>query len=305
MSQHDLEHSIRHCYSTWSDRYYTDYYQSDTAYPPVHTNIIRNLLEQSGARSLLDAGCGPASMLRDLNLPNLQRFGFDLTPEMVAEARRVLYLQQVPPSHVWEGNVLDASAFRCPDAVAPPLFDAAISFGVLPHIPASEDSRVLTHLLSAVRPGGWIACEARNQLFALFTLNRYTSSLFRQQLIQVDDLSARLQDPDEKVALAQALNELDRHFRMDLPPLRKSYADEPSYDEVLSRTHNPFELVAEAQKAGWADVQILFYHYHCLPPMFESLFPKAFRRESLALENPKDWRGYFMASAFIVLGKRP
>jgi len=305
MTQHSLEQSIRHCYSTWGDRYYADYYQSDTAYPPVHTDIIRDLLQQSGASSLLDAGCGPASMLRDLNLPNLQRFGFDLTPEMVAEARRVLALQQVPYNHVWEGSVLNTHAFRCPDTPDRPLFDAAICFGVLPHIPASEDRTVLTHLINAVRPGGWIACEARNQLFALFTLNRYTRDLFRQQLIHVDDLSDRLQDPAEKVALVQALDELDRRFRMDLPPLRKGYTDEPGYDEVLSRTHNPFELVADAQAAGLTDVQTLFYHYHCLPPMFESLLPHAFRRESLALENPKDWRGYFMASAFIVVGKRP
>jgi SAM-dependent methyltransferase len=305
MTQPDLEKSIRHCYSTWGDRYYADYYQSDTAYPPVHTDIIRDLLRQSEPSSLLDAGCGPASMLRDLNLPNLQRFGFDLTPEMVAEARRVLALQQVPASHIWEGSVLDAHAFRCPEQSDHSPFDAAICFGVLPHIPASADRTVLTHLANAVRPGGWIACEARNQLFALFTLNRYSRDLFRQELIQADKLSDRLQDPAEKAALAQALGELDQRFRMDLPPMRKGYTDEPGYDEVLSRTHNPFELVAEARAAGLVDVQTLFYHYHCLPPMVEGLLPNAFRRESLSLENPRDWRGHFMASAFIVVGQRP
>jgi hypothetical protein len=87
--------------------------------------------------------------------------------------------------------------------------------------------------------------------------------------------------------------------------MRKGYTDEPGYDEVLSRTHNPFELVAEARAAGLVDVQTLFYHYHCLPPMVEGLLPNAFRRESLSLENPRDWRGHFMASAFIVVGKRP
>ena len=76
-----LERSIRRCYSTWSERYYADYYQGTGAYPPVHTEIIKDLLRETGVRRVLDAGCGPASMLRDLDLPKLQRFGFDLTPD--------------------------------------------------------------------------------------------------------------------------------------------------------------------------------------------------------------------------------
>ncbi|WP_008313724.1 class I SAM-dependent methyltransferase [Leptolyngbya sp. PCC 6406] len=305
MNNADLEQSIRHCYSTWGDRYYADYYQSKTAYPPVHTDIIRDLLRQSEAKTLLDAGCGPASMLRDLDLPNLERFGFDLTPEMTAEARRVLATQNVPDSHIWEGSVLEASSFQQPGMSPPPTFDAVICFGVLPHIPAPSDLTVLTHLTDAVSSGGWVACEARNQLFALFTLNRYSADLFKTQLIQVEALRQRMQNPSEELALDQALEELDQRFRMDLPPLRKGYEQEPGYDEVLSRTHNPFELAAVARQAGLVEVQCLFYHYHALPPILEPLLPQAFRRESIAMENPTDWRGHFMASAFIVVGKRP
>ena len=51
-------------------------------------------------------------------------------------------------------------------------------------------------------------------------------------------------------------------------------------------------------------MRTLFYHYHCLPPMFESAMPELFRRASLAMENPEDWRGHFMASAFLVVGRR-
>lgn len=305
MDNSSLEHSIRHCYSTWSERYYSDYYQSETAYPPVHTNIVRELIQKSDTQRILDAGCGPASMLRDLDIPGLQRFGFDLTPEMVVEARRILALQQVPENHIWEGSVLDESAFYMPDSSTSIGFDAAICFGVLPHIPAAYDVNVLANLAKAVRPGGWVACEARNQLFALFTLNRYSRDLFRDHLINVDKLKELRQNPTEELALNQALEQLDQHFRIDLPPIRRGYDAEPGYDEVLSRTHNPFVLADDARKAGLDDVQCLFYHYHVLPPMLGSLVPDLFRRESIAMEDPSDWRGYFMASAFIVLGKRP
>jgi hypothetical protein len=73
---------------------------------------------------------------------------------------------------------------------------------------------------------------------------------------------------------------------------------------VLSRTHNPLVLREEFAAAGFADVRVLFYHYHCLPPMLQSAVPELFRRESLAIEDPHDWRGYFMASAFLLAGRR-
>ena len=62
-----VEEAVRHCYSTWGGRYYDDYYGDAAAYPPVHRDILVGLLEEAGARSVLDAGCGPASFLRALS----------------------------------------------------------------------------------------------------------------------------------------------------------------------------------------------------------------------------------------------
>ena len=268
-----LERSIRACYSTWGERYYADYYQSESAYPPVHTDIVRGLLEAYNARSVLDAGCGPASMLRDLDLPGLERYGFDLTPEMINEARTVLARQNVPQDRVWEGSVLDAASFRHPGVEA---FDAAVCFGVLPHIPDDADAAVLTHLRDAVRPGGLVAVEARNALFALFTLNRYGREFFRNELIGETALRARA--GSEGAALDAALAELDQRFRLDLPAVRKGYAEEPGYDEVLARTHVPMQLEAKARSLGLVDTRLLFYHYHALPPMLEKSVPQLFRQ---------------------------
>lgn len=298
-----LEDSIRDCYRTWSGRYYDEYYRSSVAYPPVHVDLVRRELRAHATGSLIDAGCGPASMLRDLDWPGLERWGFDLTPEMVAEARRVLAGQGVPPERVWRGSALDPAAYR--GAVDAPAdgFDAAICFGVLPHVPPAGDGVVLGHLRDAVRPGGLVAVEARNALFALFTQNRYTADFFRRDLIRADGLKARAGGAGDDVEAALAA--LERHFRMDLPPKRGGYEDEAGYDEVLSRTHNPFELRAAAEAAGLVDVRALFYHFHALPPMFEGGLPALFRAESLAMEDPADWRGHFMASAFVIVGRRP
>ena len=287
------EEAVRSCYSTWSGTYYDEYYRPGNAYPPVHADIVRKHLDEARVRTLLDAGCGPASMLRDLAAPGRELSGFDLTPEMVAEARKIL-----PAAKIWEGSVTDPKAYRGGP------YDAAICFGVLPHIRAEDDVLVLKNLASSVRKGGSIYVEARNELFALFTLNRYSRDLFHTALIDVASLAEKA-SPQERKALEEALRQLDERFRMDLPPVRKGKSGEPGYDEVLSRTHNPFVLAEQARAAGLADVEVLFYHYHCLPPMLEAAAPQLFRAASVAMEDPKDWRGHFMASAFILAGRKP
>lgn len=275
MSGRDFERRVRECYSTWGETYHDEYYGEAAPYPPVHRDLLIGLLREAAARRVLDAGCGPASFLRALDPDEFERSGFDLTPEMVAEARRVLSGR----GEAWEGSVLDPEAYRG----AP--YDAAVCVGVLPHVPPEADEGVLRNLAAAVRPGGLVVVEARNALFGLFTLNRPTFELFRDVLIR--DRS------DEE------LEPLRERFRMDLPPIRGGKAGEPGYDEVLSRTHVPFELAAQAEATGLAGVRTLFYHFHDVPPQ---LGPDPER--SLALENPADWRGHFMASAFLVAGTR-
>jgi 2-polyprenyl-3-methyl-5-hydroxy-6-metoxy-1,4-benzoquinol methylase len=300
-SSEAAENSVKSCYSTWAESYFAEYYENAGAYPPVHRKIVRDILAASGARTVLDAGCGPASMLRGLVDLGAALYGFDLTPEMVVEARKVMAGHGVPASQIWQGSVADPAAFRAPGR-GPAQFDAAICVGVLPHIPAALDDRVITNLRDAVRPGGSVVIEARNQLFALFTLNRYAHEFFLKELIRPDDLRRRAAAEGEN--LDAALGSLAERFRIDLPPVRTGKSGEPGYDEVLSRTHNPLLLKERFSAAGFADVRVLFYHYHALPPMLEGALPKVFRAASVAMEDPSDWRGHFMASAFIVTGKR-
>jgi SAM-dependent methyltransferase len=297
--QSSVEAAVKNCYSTWADNYHRDYYSDKAAYPPVHEALVRKLLVDAGVRNMLDAGCGPASMLRGLTSLGIELFGFDLTPEMVQEARRVMAPLGVPENHIWEGSVANPVAFRVPGAGLSE-FDAAICVGVFPHIPVELENAALANLHAAVRPGGLVAIEARNQLFALFTLNRYSHQFFLNDLVREEELFKG----EQEAVRRQVLDELGQRFRLDLPPMRGGKAGEPGYDEVLSRTHNPLVFRDKFAAVGFRDVRVLFYHYHCIPPLCEKSAPDLFRLRSLAMEDPQDWRGYFMASAFVVAGVR-
>lgn len=296
-----VERRIKRCYSTWGTSYYADYYGDDAPYPPVHLDLVKRLVAERGVKRLLDAGCGPASMLRHLIEAGREAFGFDLTPEMVTEARRVVAEAGVTPDHVWNGSVAVRADFSGPSGKAD--YDGVLCCGVMPHIPEAIEADVIANIHDALQPGGCAIVEARNELFSLFTLNRYSHEFFLKQLLPAEQLRERA--ADERDGLSAALAQVEGMFRTDLPPIRLGKETEPGYDEVLSRTHNPLLLQQKFLASGFRDVQLYYYHFHCLPPMVSSHAPRLFREVSLLMEaDPQDWRGLFMASAFFVVAQR-
>ena|SRR3990167_3664414 len=294
------EDAVAKCYSTWGRTYYDEYYGESAPYPPAHRDLLRALLKKNKVRKVLDAGCGPASFLRDITDLNLELYGFDLTPEMVAEGKKIFTEKGLSSDRIWLGSVLNQNSFVDPcDGLMD--YDAVICGGVLPHIPANQDRAVVSNIVAALKPGGICAIEARNQLFALFTMNRYSYDLFVNELICPDKLKQSSAASPQNIDAV--LDEMRQQFCMDIPPIRKGKKDEPGYDEVLSRTHNPLVLKKILEEMGLVDVKLMFYHYHALPPMYKHKMPELFLERSLSMEkDPEDWRGYFMASAFYVVG---
>lgn len=295
----DYERAVASCYSTWGTMYHDEYYGKEASFPPIHRDILLRLLAEHGGQKVLDAGCGSAAFARYLVGKVSDIFGFDLTPEMLAEARQVMGALGVPPTHFWQGSVVDRASFVMPGC-ASEKYDAIVCSGVFPHIPPEEESNILSHIAFHLKRGGLALIEARNELFALFTQNRYTSDFIRKKLVQEDTLLVCAADKAND--LRNALDSFSNLMRMDLPPRRPPKENEPSYDDVLSHMHNPFELKKIMEDAGFADVKTHFYHYHCLPPMLQGVAPDFFKEQNLAMEKTDDWRGHFMASAFILSG---
>ncbi len=57
---------------------------------PVHLDLVRRLVDERRVTRLLDAGCGPASMLRHLLAPGRAAYGFDLLRKWWPRARACL-----------------------------------------------------------------------------------------------------------------------------------------------------------------------------------------------------------------------
>jgi hypothetical protein len=122
---------------------------------------------------------------------------------------------------------------------------------------------------------------------SLFLLNEYTYDFIWGKLLGDVDL------PEE---LSTAANKrFTEAFRIESETPGRSPDSDP--EGVF---HNPLTIDELFTEHGFEVTQKHFYHYHALPPEFEHSHPDHFDRVSAELENPNDWRGYIMASAFIV-----
>ena len=217
----------------------------------------------------------------------------------------MIQTKHVPGDRIWQGSVLSSRAFKVPGKKGsknPKRFEAITCAGVFPHIPPDADTTVIRNLRGALPKNGLVIVEARNLLFSLFTLNRPSFEFFRDELIRIPDLQKKTGAVSNGVS--EAVQDLQARFRMDLPPVRGGKAGAPGYDEVLSRAHNPLVFRSQFENLGFKDVRLHFYHFHALPPMSQRFVPDLFRAESIAMEDPADWRGHFMASAFLLSARR-
>jgi 2-polyprenyl-3-methyl-5-hydroxy-6-metoxy-1,4-benzoquinol methylase len=266
--------------------------QLDTSaeYPANYFRLqmLVNRLASLGARRVYEVGVGEGTPLLTLAQMGIEMAGCDISEAMVEQSRARIAQAGLSPSTVSWGDIQDCVTFAHQLRNGP--FDGVIAAGVLPHV--ANDSLFLENVKMLLRPGGTALVEFRNKLFSLFTFNRKTKEFI------VEDLLRGI-DPEVAQAVAE---HLEPRLVMDQPKIRATTGDDgPGYDAILSKFHNPFELVDEFQCNGFVDARIHWYHYHPAPPVLEPALGEAFRRAAFALEHdPSDWRGYFLCSAGVV-----
>jgi hypothetical protein len=102
--------------------------------------------------------------------------------------------------------------------------------------------------------------------------------------------------------------DLENRLEMDKPTPRlkgDSVGDNKgnfvSYDAILSKFHNPFEVESMFRKLGYSDPKFLWYHYHLAMPFLSDEAKELYRNEALRLEHDTSgWRGFFLCSAFVI-----
>jgi SAM-dependent methyltransferase len=141
--------------------------------------ITRYVRSQPG-NSVLDIGCGPASILE--HMPDVKYVGFDLDDRSIRMARKRFGTR----AEFFCANVAEAT-LKQRDA-----FDLVIAAGVLHHLSEEEAEALLNLAASALAPGGrvitWDCCYVERQS----SLSRFLMDKDRGQYVRTEKGYAEL-----------------------------------------------------------------------------------------------------------------
>ncbi len=240
-------------------------------------NIILSIIKKINPHSIVDAGCGNGMPMISILKEGFNITGYDKAPNMVTEAKKHLLDAGFNP------NLVTHDDFENPDHIKDESCDCITGMGTFYY--SKNFIETINNQRKKLVTGGSLIFSLRNSLFDLCTLNKYTEK-FLCDLYDIHNKPKSFQYDFKKMI---AFNDNG-----------KTKFENIDNQNVMSIVHNPLTISTELSDLGLIVNNIYFYHYHALPPIFEQKNTTIFRKLSWELEDPNDWRGYFLASGFIV-----
>lgn len=253
-------------------------------YPANHFAFrhVLSALPESPTASLVEVGVGMGGAIALFAGQGFTLSGFDKDAACVESSRQEMREAGQDPDRIILADLEDPRSYaNLPGAGD---FDALVGMGVLPHIGSVRQG--IANAIELVRPGGHVFLEFRNALFSLITFNRYTEEFIGERLL--GDASAEVR--------AAVDTELRTRLNLEIP---SGVIHPESF-------HVPFEVLDIARESELKDPRIIPFHFHAGMPVIERSLAKAYRLDSVALEDDASgWRGLFLASAFLLHAQRP
>lgn len=269
--------------------YIKQYQKGYDQYPAnlIRIKFIIERLRKNNVKTILDAGCGTCGPMIKLLKEGFDVKGFDFSRDMVEEGKKELEKAGYDPELIHFADLEDGAG------LSREKFDAILALGVFPHI--VDEKKALLNTGKLLNPNGLVFIEFRNDLFSAYTLNKYSLDFFLNRVIDLNTFPQRLRD--------EVVDFYSERFKVDKPI--KERGGKIRYEDILAKFRNPLSIENELfEPCDFFIVDIHFYHYHALPPIFENKYPKLFRELSLKMERPNDWKGYLMASAFVIEARK-
>jgi SAM-dependent methyltransferase len=263
---------------------YSDMYKKlrlDIKYPSnvKREEIFVKLLKKHKPKKIIDAGCGAGMPLIDIKKRGFNIIGYDKAKNMVLEAKENLKNNKLSPNLVFYDD------FENPKMIKNNSVDCILGMGAFYY--AKNVNKTLLNQKKKLKKNGRLIFSLRNRLFDIITLNNYTKK-FLDEIYEVRSL---------KKTWRNKYKNLTQNFSDRKKYKFKNIDESMVYNHI---PHNPLTIKNEMAKLGLSVEGIYFYHFHALPPVFENYDKDYYRKISWKIENPLDWRGFFLASAFIV-----
>ena len=241
--------------------------------------IFKLLIKKYKPKTIVDAGCGAGMPLIQIKKMGFNITGYDKAKNMVQEAKANLIKYKLPE------NLIDTGNFENPKHIKDNSIDCILGMGTIYY--SKKFIQTLKNQRKKLKKNGRLIFSLRNQLFDIATLNNYSIKFFSN---------------------LYEINKSNKYIKKKYLRLFQGYSDRKKFklnniddSQVYSKTYNPLTIEnLILSKVGLKCNGIYFYHFHALPPIFENIDKINFRKQSFKIEKPNDWRGYFIASGFVV-----
>ena len=253
----------------------------DIRYPSdfKREQIFVKLLKKHKPKKIIDAGCGSGMPLIDIKKRGYNIIGYDKAKNMGLEAKENLKKNRLSSDLVFHDD------FENPKKIKNNSVDCILGMGAFYY--AKNVNKTLLNQKKKLKKNGRLIFSLRNRLFDIATLNNYTKT-FLDQIYEVKKLKRQWKN---------RYKNLTKNFSDRKKFKFKNIDEKGVYNHI---PHNPLTINNEMAKLGLLVEGIYFYHFHAFPPEFENYDEHYFRKISWKIENPLDWRGFFLASAFII-----
>ena len=170
-------------------------------------------------------------------------------------------------------------------------FDIILAIGIFQYLSDKDFKKAFENFNRILSPKGILIATFQNLFFDLFTFNRFTLDFYFNNLFN-----------EKKKGIPAVPAELKKHLTKFMP-----YGEKPKKDKVRARDNiyvrlsNPLTIKDDLVNFNFKTNKLYYYNFSGLPPEMKQKFPSfAYKVEkSLELKNSENWRGAFMANAFV------
>lgn len=261
-------------------------YRHENTMNAVRLRTVLDVLSAHPIGRVLDAGCGAGYTTAELIKAGWDASAIDISGALAADTNKYVEEQCGKSNVAIQTPVTDLSAFDDNS------FDALLCVGVLYYV--EDIDRAYREFNRVLKTDGVLLVSHQNELFDLFTFNRYTRRFFRDNIsplvdgIGSDDLDGMvaglLTNPDAPVA----------------------HETHSARDAIMTRPENPLTFADTLSTFKFEVQDAPYYHgIHIVPPLIERAQP-ALRElsEQKQYELRQDWRSLFMAAHFMVEARK-
>ena len=286
VSKSSLE-EVKKFYNTVGSNWGDSYRSKDDAVPDpavLRLNVVFKFIERYGCENFFDAGCADAPVMLELLRRGKVVRGVDFSETLVENGKSLL------SKHGFDPGLCEIGDVTCLDEPND-TYDTILCLGVLPHIDRMD--KAIKELVRITKPRGILILSFRNDLFDLFTFNRFTLEFFTDLFLPMVPFSE-----DEHERALKGLNSLLTF--PDKPDVDCTDIAQTKFNRLTRINHNPLTIGQDMAPFGITHLMNGYYKFHPVPPLLQNQFPN-FREIGAKMDETLSfsWLGMFMCSTFV------